>query len=276
MHEVSSTPASSAVDSTRDLTPSVARSSFDRVRASSLTIDVVVVSGVALVLGLIRIGAPSVWVDEAFTAQAVRETLLSPIDQYHWLYYSVVTPWSLVAGTSEWALRMPSVFAAMLSCGLLIALARMLVDRWAALAGGLFLATSPFLVKWSQQARAYSLFSLLRFWRRCSCFELSSGAPAVHGWAMDSRSLSCSYAPCLGSSACSCARAAHRPTSREAAPARLASGLRHRCARSAVGVRARSADTAQTTGSNVRLPESLLTRCWTSPAPPASDFFLRL
>ena len=153
MHEVSSTSASA----TRDLKPSVARSSFDRVRASSLTIDVAVVSGVALVLGLIRLGAPSIWVDEAFTAQAVRETLLSPIDQYHWLYYSIVTPWSLVAGTSEWALRMPSVLAAMLSCGLLVALARRLVNRWAALAGGLLLATSPFLVKWSQQARAYSL-----------------------------------------------------------------------------------------------------------------------
>jgi mannosyltransferase len=45
----------------------------------------------------------------------------------------------------------------MLACGLLVALARMLFDRWVALASGLFLAASPFLVKWSQQARGYTL-----------------------------------------------------------------------------------------------------------------------
>lgn len=129
----------------------------ERVRTSSLALDVAIVSGVALVLGSIRLGTPSLWVDETFTANAVHETLLNPIDQYHWVYYSFVTVWTSLAGTSEWALRAPSVLAAMLSCGLLVSLARMLFDRWIALAAGLFLASSPFLVKWSQQARGYTL-----------------------------------------------------------------------------------------------------------------------
>jgi len=129
----------------------------ERVGTSSLALDVAIVSGVALVLGSIRLGTPSLWVDETFTAKAVRETFLNPIDQYHWVYYSLVTVWTFLAGTSEWALRAPSVLAAMLACGLLVSLARLLFDRWVALASGLLLAASPFLVKWSQQARGYTL-----------------------------------------------------------------------------------------------------------------------
>jgi mannosyltransferase len=123
----------------------------------ALVRDVAVVSGLALVLGLVRLGTPSFWVDEAFTAHAVRDTLVNPIDQYHWLYYGLLKPWSLVTGTSEWALRLPSVFAAMVACGLLVVLGRRFLERRVALVGGLLLATSPFLVKWSQQARSYSL-----------------------------------------------------------------------------------------------------------------------
>ena len=38
-----------------------------RVRTLPLAVDLVVVSVAALVLGLIRLGAPSLWVDESFT-----------------------------------------------------------------------------------------------------------------------------------------------------------------------------------------------------------------
>jgi mannosyltransferase len=129
------------------------------VRASALALDIVVVSGVALALGLIRLGAPSLWVDEAFTALATHSSFEYTItfDQYHTLYDSSVRLWAFFAGTSEWALRLPSVLGAMLSCGLVVVLGRRLVSRWAALASGLFLATSPFVVKWSQQARGYTL-----------------------------------------------------------------------------------------------------------------------
>jgi mannosyltransferase len=122
----------------------------------SLAVDLALVSAVAVVLGLIRLGTPSLWVDESFTAQAVRGHLLNPEDQYHWLYYAAITPWTLVAGTSELALRLPSVVASAVACALLVVLARPLFGRRVALVGGLFLATSPFVVQWSQQARSYS------------------------------------------------------------------------------------------------------------------------
>jgi len=151
-HEMSSTRTADARDASAGAGWSLAR-----VRGNTLAVDVALVGGVAFVLGLIRLGAPSLWVDEAFTAQAVRDTLVNPLDQYHWLYYALLTPWTAIAGSSEFALRLPSVFAAMLACGLLVVVARRLFDRRIALVSGLFLATSPFLVMWSQQARAYSL-----------------------------------------------------------------------------------------------------------------------
>lgn len=122
----------------------------------SRRVDVALVSGVALILGLIRLGAPSLWVDEAATARAVESSLLNLFDGYHGLYYSIETAWTFFAGTSEWALRLPSVFGTMIACALLVVLAHKLFDRWVGLVAGLLLATSPFVVKWSQQARGYT------------------------------------------------------------------------------------------------------------------------
>jgi mannosyltransferase len=127
----------------------------------STSLAIAVASGVALVLGLIRLGAPSLWADESYTARGVQGPFGEMVSGYHWLYYSLTKPWTLVAGTSEAALRLPSVVGAMLACALLIVLAHRLFDRWVALWSGLFLAASPFVVKWSQQARGYTLMLAL-------------------------------------------------------------------------------------------------------------------
>lgn len=134
---------------------------FDRLRANSLARDVGIVSVVSLVLGLFRLGAPSLWVDESFTARAAHAPITDYVDGYHWLYYSIVRPWTEVAGTSEWALRVPSVFGAMLASALTVVLGRRLFDRWVGLVAGLLIATSPFVVQWSQQARGYTLLLAL-------------------------------------------------------------------------------------------------------------------
>ena len=106
-------------------------------------------------------GSPSIWVDESFTARAAHSSYASYVEGYHWLYYSLLRPWTAVAGTSEWALRFPSVVGAMIASALVVVLGRKLFDRWVALAAGLFLATSPFVVQWSQQARGYTLLLAL-------------------------------------------------------------------------------------------------------------------
>ena len=132
-----------------------ARSWLNRVRSSTLALDVTIVGAVALVLGLIRLGTPSLWLDESLTATG--NPIATFTDGYHWLYYSIEWPWRHVVGSSEWDLRFPSVVGSMLACGLLVVLGHHLFGRSVALASGLLLATSPFVVKWSQQARGYTL-----------------------------------------------------------------------------------------------------------------------
>ncbi len=126
--------------------------------ARNPAIDLVAVAVVALTLGLVRLGSLSFWVDEAFTARAMREwSYWQYIEGYHWLYYSLLRPWTELAGTSEVALRLPAVLGSAASCVLLVSLGRRLFDRRVGLAAGLLLATSPFIVKWSQEARGYTL-----------------------------------------------------------------------------------------------------------------------
>ncbi len=128
-----------------------------RMRVSSLTVDVVVASGLALVVGLIRLGTPSFWVDESLTALEIQWSYDRALDGYYWLYYSIEKPWAALAGSSEAALRFPSVLGTMLACALLVVVGRKLFDRRIALAAGMLLAVNPFVVKWSQQARGYTL-----------------------------------------------------------------------------------------------------------------------
>ena len=141
--------------------PLAGRGVHERVRADSLTVDLVVVGATAFVLGVLRLGAQSLWIDESLTWDEIQRPYSTYVDGYYWLYYSIERPWTLVAGTSEWALRFPSVVGSVLACSLLVVLGRRLFDRRVALVGGLLLATSPFVVKWSQQARGYTFLLAL-------------------------------------------------------------------------------------------------------------------
>lgn len=155
MHELAGSPQ-------RVASPDLARRAFARVRTGSLAVDAVIVSAVALGLGLIQLGAPSLWFDEALTAEEITWRYSRSLEGLYWLYYTIEKPWAAVAGYSEWSLRLPSVVATMLSGVLMIVLARrMAFDRRVALLSGLFLVTSPFVVKWSQQARGYTMLLAL-------------------------------------------------------------------------------------------------------------------
>jgi mannosyltransferase len=149
MHDVTTLPVEAGLRSRADARP------------GHLLLDVTLAGGVALVLGLVRLGTPSFWADESFTALAIQGSPLDLFEGYHGLYYSIEKPWSSLFGSSEAALRAPSVLGAMLASALLVVLGRKLFDRWIALIAGLALATSPFVVQWSQQARGYTLMLAL-------------------------------------------------------------------------------------------------------------------
>jgi mannosyltransferase len=134
---------------------------FDRLGAHTLVLDIALVSAVSLVLGLIRLGSPSLWYDEAYTYRQIHKGYIDQFDGYQPFYYWIEKPWTDLAGTSEWALRFPSIVGAMLASALVVVLGRKLFDRNVALVSGLLLATSPFFVKWSQQARAYPFLAAM-------------------------------------------------------------------------------------------------------------------
>jgi mannosyltransferase len=118
---------------------------------------------VALGLGLIRLGAQPLSFDERFT----RDTATLPwsgiwdaardTEAPHLVYYALLKPWLAVFGTSDWALRLPSVLFGALAAAATGALGRRLFDDLAGLVAGLALAASSFFVSWSQAARGYTL-----------------------------------------------------------------------------------------------------------------------
>ena len=116
---------------------------------------------VSLALGLFQLAQPSLWIDEAATARAVRFSFEQLSAQHHWIYYSLMKPWTSVAGLGEFALRLPSVVAAALACALLVPLGNRLLGRPVGSLAGLLLALNPFVVQWSQQARSYSMVMLV-------------------------------------------------------------------------------------------------------------------
>ena len=88
-------------------------------------------------LGLIRIGTPSFWLDEGFGWSGLQRSYGFYLEGFYWLFYTVMKPWTMVMGTSEWALRLPSVFAAMGSAALVVVIGRRLFDARVGLVAGL-------------------------------------------------------------------------------------------------------------------------------------------
>jgi uncharacterized membrane protein len=107
------------------------------------------------------------WYDEAFTALMIDNNFvdilhLSKLDVHPPLYYLLLKVWSSVAGTSEFALRLPSVLFGLL----LIPLAYMLAvhvteNKKAGLFSALIISVNPFLIIYSRETRSYSFLTFL-------------------------------------------------------------------------------------------------------------------
>ncbi|MCB9148698.1 MAG: glycosyltransferase family 39 protein [Caldilineaceae bacterium] len=122
---------------------------------------------VAFALRVYRLDAQSLWYDEGVTAEIAQRTLgnltsWTARDIQPPLYYYLVWAWGRLAGWSEWSLRAPSVFSGVLIVPLLVALAFKLVhSRRAAVVAALIAALHPLLLYYSQEARMYSLLTML-------------------------------------------------------------------------------------------------------------------
>jgi uncharacterized membrane protein len=111
----------------------------------------------------------SLWYDEVLTFRLVGQSLPAMMDILWFkgqeahppLYFLLMHFWVKLAGTSEVALRLPSVFFGILGLFMVFKMAALLWDGEAGLWSSMIVALSVFHIRYSQEARMYSLFFLL-------------------------------------------------------------------------------------------------------------------
>src|SRR5215208_5674697 len=119
-----------------------------------------------LVLRLFRLDYAPLWFDETFTARHMQSSylelagnLLNGVENSLPGYLMLLKSWTLVAGTSPWMLRFPSVMLSCVAIVLTAALAGTLVSTQASRWAAWLAAISPFLLQHAQEARMYSLIA---------------------------------------------------------------------------------------------------------------------
>src|SRR4051812_13341533 len=147
--------------------PAGRSSRFERawtaVRAEPLLVGLVVL---AAVLRFATIDQQSYWLDEAFTVGLLREDFphmlkyMTETEATPPLYYVLAWPWAHVFGTGEVALRSFSAVVGTATVPVMYAAGKELVSRRAGLIAAALTATSPLMIWYSQEARAYALLVL--------------------------------------------------------------------------------------------------------------------
>jgi len=116
------------------------------------------------------IGGKGLWYDEASTALMARAGV-AEIVQFHWrsafehppLWVLLIHFWSMIWGQSEFALRLPAAFSGALLVPLMWQNLKLCwpADRVVRFVAALFIAISPVLILYSQEARMYAIVTLL-------------------------------------------------------------------------------------------------------------------
>lgn len=140
---------------------------------------------VAAAVRFASLHAASFWLDEAYSVVALRGSLgdvwhaVNTTESTPPLYYLLGWVWTQLFGTSEAGLRSLSALAGTALVPAVWLAGRELLDRRAALIAAALTATSPLLVWFSQEARAYSLAVLLcalAFWQLARARRRAPGA----------------------------------------------------------------------------------------------------
>ena len=120
-----------------------------------------------LVLRLYDLGSESLWWDEvyAITTMAKPGPLeiirMSSTDNNPPLFYLILHYWMLLAGDSEFSVRLPSAMAGALAIPVIYKIGTLLFSRSAGLLAALILALSAYHLYYAQEARAYSVMVFL-------------------------------------------------------------------------------------------------------------------
>ncbi|HEX7815621.1 glycosyltransferase family 39 protein [Dyella sp.] len=120
---------------------------------------------ISLVLRLIHIGHQPFWLDEALTFQRIHlnlhDLVNDSISNRHMPSYFLMLQWLLPFDTDAAQLRAPSALLGALSVGVIYAITQRIGGRGAAIIASLLMAFSPLQVQYGQEARSYTLVTLL-------------------------------------------------------------------------------------------------------------------
>jgi mannosyltransferase len=122
---------------------------------------------IAAAIRIVTIDNQSFWMDEALTAYEAHLPFgamintVGHVETTPPLYFVLIWAWAHIFGTSEVALRSVSTLAGIALVPISYLAARDLISRAAGLFAGAFVAVNPFLIWYSQEARAYMLFAAL-------------------------------------------------------------------------------------------------------------------
>jgi mannosyltransferase len=121
----------------------------------------------AALLRLTTLSQQSFWLDEGYTQRLLHMPFgqmlrtVPNTESTPYLYYAVAWVWTRAFGFSEFGVRSLSALAGIATVPVVYLAARWLAGRRAGAVAGLLVAVSPVLVWFSQEARSYSLATLL-------------------------------------------------------------------------------------------------------------------
>ena len=119
-------------------------------------------------LSLVTINKFSIWFDEAFGAYLIKFNFFdvakyTAYDVHPPLYYWLLKIWSMLFGNGEIALRSMSIFFGIVAMLFIYLLVKKLFSKKAAIFSIFFVAISPILIRYAQEARMYTLILAIAF-----------------------------------------------------------------------------------------------------------------
>ncbi|HJS92889.1 MAG TPA: glycosyltransferase family 39 protein [Solirubrobacteraceae bacterium] len=169
----------------------VAARTFRAGRVASVSTETWLVAGLIVLGAVLRfttLGAQSYWYDEAQAAHELHLSLGSmlssmvDVETAPPLYFVLGWAWAHVFGAGEVALRSLSALSGTALIGIAYLCGRELISRRAGLLTAAFVAVSPFMIWYSQEAREYMLVAAL-----CGasllCFVRASRSPSARNLA---------------------------------------------------------------------------------------------
>lgn len=129
--------------------------------------ELILLTLVAFAIRLINLGKLNLWLDEGVTAGSIHQGLSFIIrDSFTAeptppLYNILMYYWGQVFGDSEFCLRFPSAIFGALSISLVYLIGKKYVSKEVGILSATLIIGNPFYLYYSQEARAYALFSFL-------------------------------------------------------------------------------------------------------------------